>query len=255
MAEPKKSEDLGECAYCSNAATTRDHIPPQTIFAKGTQNKPWVPACHNCNKGATKDDEYMQRIALLWGADVTKDALDVEERFMRALQREEAKGLQADLLASLSPLGPAEELLFPGGINLALKGERLGRIVDKLVRGWWFKLTKGNKIPSNHSIMKYTLGDRRQDNPVYEFNEREIVKIPGFFLGDYAFTFQLAYCQKSRLTCWLFRFYKVFAIMAYTCKVEENGDFQILDLRTPYCTIDDLAGAPVSDSPTSKRDD
>jgi hypothetical protein len=106
------------------------------------QNKPWVPACHDCNSGATKDDEYMQRLAMLWGADGSKDALDVEERFFKTRQREEAKGLQADVRASLVPVN-AEELLFPGGINMALRGERLCRIADKLVRGWWYKLSNG----------------------------------------------------------------------------------------------------------------
>ncbi len=34
-----------------------------------------------------------------------------------------------------------------------------------------------------------------------------------------------------------------------TCSVEENGDFQILDLRTPYCTLDNIGGVPASDAP------
>jgi hypothetical protein len=101
----KKSEDLGECAYCPKPATTRDHVPPQGL-AKGMPNKPWVPSCLDCNRGASKDDEYMQRLAMLCGADACSDARDVEERFMRALEREEAKGLQAEVRASLSPLSP-----------------------------------------------------------------------------------------------------------------------------------------------------
>ena len=32
----------------------------------------------------------------------------------------------------------------------------------------------GLKIPAEHSIMKYTLGDRKKTNPLYEFNEQEI---------------------------------------------------------------------------------
>lgn len=43
------------------------------------------------------------------------------------------------------------------------------------------------------------------------------------------------------------RFYKVFEIIAYTCRVEDNGDFQILDLRMPFCKIDDIGGVPPSD--------
>lgn len=196
-----------------------------------------VPACQSCNGGASKDDEYMQRLAMLWGTESSKDADAAEERFFRALQREEAKGLQADVLASLSPLSQEDELLFPGGINMALQGERLGRITDKLVRGWWYKLTSGLKIPAEHSIMKYTLGDRQKANPLYEFNEMEIGKCPGLFSGDYAFSMQMAYCPNSYLTCWRYVFYKAFGIMAHTCLKHEDG-FEILDLRKQYSVID-----------------
>lgn len=228
---------LGECAYCPNPGTTKDHIPPQTIYAKGTHNKPWVPACHSCNRGASTDDEYMQRLAMLWGAEASKDAQAVEERFIRALQRKEAKGLQSEVLASLSKQTPEQETLFPGGINIALQGARLGRITDKLVRGWWYKLSNGLKIPVEHSIMKYNLGARKKTNPLYEFNEQEIGKCPGFFSGDYAFSMQMAYCPNSQLTCWRFTFFKVFGIMAYTCRKHDAG-FDILDLRKPYSVID-----------------
>jgi hypothetical protein len=41
----RKTEDLGECAYCPNPATTKDDNPPRGMFAKGMPNKPWVPSC------------------------------------------------------------------------------------------------------------------------------------------------------------------------------------------------------------------
>jgi hypothetical protein len=70
MSKRRKSEkDLGECAYCAAQATTEDHTPPKGIFAKGMPNKPWVPACRACNSGASLDDQYMQRLSMLWGAD------------------------------------------------------------------------------------------------------------------------------------------------------------------------------------------
>jgi hypothetical protein len=113
----KKDDHLGECAYCPAPATTEDHIPPQGIFAKGTPNKPWVPACRSCNGDASLDDEYMQRLSMLWGADACKDAIEVGEKFMRSLKRPEAQGLQAEVRRSLSPV--EDESLFPGGINMA----------------------------------------------------------------------------------------------------------------------------------------
>ncbi len=47
----------------------------------------------------------------------------------------------------------------------------------------------------------------------------------------------MAYCPKTQLTCWRFFFYKVFGIMAYTCRKREEG-FDVLDLRQPYSVID-----------------
>lgn len=241
----KRKKNLGECAYCPEPATTEDHVPPRGMFAKSMSNKPWVPACESCNGDASKDDEYMQRLSMLWGADACADAVEVGEKFMRSLNYPEAKGLQTEVRRSLSPL--EDESLFPGGINMALQGEPLGRVTDKIVRGWWFKLTR-TRLPEEHRIMRFIPGKRPERHPFYEINEAIIRKCPGHFFGDYAFTFQLAFCPNSRLTCWLLRFYKVFEIIAYTCGVEENGDFQILDLRTPFCTIDDIGGVPPSDA-------
>lgn len=197
----------------------------------------------SCNGNASKDDEYIQRLSMLWGADSCSDAVEVGEKFLRSLSYPEAKGLQTDVRRSLSPL--EDESLFPGGINIALQGERLGRITDKIVRGWWFKLTR-TRLPAEHRIMKFIPGNNQKSHPLYTVNDAIIRVCPGHFFGDFAFTFQMAFCPTSKLTCWLFRFYKVFEIAAYTCSVEDNGDFKMLDLRTPYCTIDDIDGAPPS---------
>jgi hypothetical protein len=92
-----------------------------------------VPACEDCNKGASHDDEYMQRFSMLWGADAFKDAEEIGEKFLGSLERPEARGLEAELLESLSPV--EDESRFPGGISISQKGSRLERIIDKLVRG------------------------------------------------------------------------------------------------------------------------
>jgi hypothetical protein len=228
----KKHKHLGECAYCPAPATTQDHIPPQGMFAKGMPNKPWVPACLSCNSGASLDDEYMQRLSMLWGADACQDAVEVGEKFMRSLERPQAGGLQAEVHRSLSPL--EDESLFPGGINIALEGDRLGRVTDKLVRGWWFKLS-GQRVPDGYDIMKYLPGKKR-DTPLYEANEKLIESCPGFLFGDMAFTFKLAYCPNTLLSCWLFEFYKVFKIIAYTCKMGDEH-FELLDLRKPFSVV------------------
>ena len=232
----KIATSYGECAYCAAPATTKDHIPPKGMFATGVVSKPWVPACQTCNRDAGLNDQYIQRLSMLWGADASNDALEVGERFIRSLERPEARGFAGELHRSLSPL--EDESLFPGGINLALQGDRLGLITDKLVRGWWFKLS-GERLPADFQIMKYLSG-KKSDNPIYESNEKLIEACPGFVFGDMAFALRLAYCPNSLLTCWLFEFYKVFKVMAYTCKMGSEH-FEIVDLRKPVSVINSNA--------------
>jgi hypothetical protein len=49
------------CAICGTSpATTRDHIPPKSLYPKpidGDMNLNTVPACVQCNNGSSRDDE------------------------------------------------------------------------------------------------------------------------------------------------------------------------------------------------------
>lgn len=228
----EKKTKFGECAYCSSPGVTKDHVPPKNIFAKGMPDPPWVPACESCNRGASKDDEYMQRLAMLYEAEACKDAQDVEKRFMRALQREEAKGLQADVFNSLTSLTPEQELASPDGINISLDGCRLTKIVEKIVRGWFFKL-HGKRLPPDYKIMTYQPG-KGTSAAVLLSNEELIQNVPGFYFGDHAFTFQVAFHPDDVfLSCWRMEFYRAFKVIAYTCRMGEDY-FQVLDLRKPY---------------------
>jgi hypothetical protein len=229
----KKSRNLGECAYCPAQATTEDHVPPKGMFAKATQHKPWVPACETCNGGASMDDEYMQRLSMLWGADKSRDAIEVGDKFMRSLDKPEAGGLQAQVRRSLSTV--EDELLYPGGIGMALEGDRLGRVMEKIVRGWFFKL-RGQRLPDGYEVMTYNKG-KKPGNPLYVANEEAITRIAGYYVGDMAFAYQAAFSPSDpNLSCWRLVFYKVFEVMAYTCKMGER-DFQLVDLRNPYAVI------------------
>jgi hypothetical protein len=172
----------------------------------------------------------------LFGAEESKDAVETAEKLDRSLTDPKAKKLKDDYLRSCSPQTSEQELRFPGGINIALKGERLQRITDKLVRGWWYLLTKGQKLPSSHSIMKYVSGDNPLDSEILAYNETQIRQCRGFGVGDNAFFVQLAFEDANQLTCWRFVFYGVFEIIAYTT-IDLGETFQVIDLTKPYRQI------------------
>jgi hypothetical protein len=87
----RRQKLLGDCAFCGQPATTEDHIPPQGMFAPGTPDLMWVPACDPCNKSTTKDDEFFQRLAFVAGTERSADALAVRETVLRAIERPQAR--------------------------------------------------------------------------------------------------------------------------------------------------------------------
>lgn len=91
--------------------------------------------------------------------------------------------------------------------------------------------------------MKYVPPAKKHENPLYEINEKLIPHCPAFFLGDQAFRVHVAYCPESLVSCWLFEFYKVFRIMAYSCEMFEDT-FRIADLRNPCGVINFDANGP-----------
>ena len=48
------------CAYCSDLATTKDHVPSKVLLDEPyPENIPNVPCCHKCNHDFSLDEEYV----------------------------------------------------------------------------------------------------------------------------------------------------------------------------------------------------
>src|SRR4051812_4977015 len=64
MVKQERKRGEGICAYCGRTRRiTADHIPPRNLFIRPRLRLITVPCCDECNKGTSKDDEYL-RIAL-----------------------------------------------------------------------------------------------------------------------------------------------------------------------------------------------
>jgi len=52
------------CVYCNNIANTKEHVPPKCFLDKPFPfNLKTVPACGDCNKSYSKDEEYIMYLA------------------------------------------------------------------------------------------------------------------------------------------------------------------------------------------------
>lgn len=48
-----------KCLYCGESSKTKDHVPSKNLLEKPyPKNLMTIPACDNCNKSYSLDEEY-----------------------------------------------------------------------------------------------------------------------------------------------------------------------------------------------------
>ena len=137
MAKQRKGK-RGICSFCGRRRlVTSDHIPPKLLFPKAT-NCITVPACEECNKGSSKDDELLRLLlAMSAGASSSPQVEHLIEPTLRVFERGESQRFAHGVLSAVADV----EVTTPSGIYLgkvpALKLEPsvLPRIARKIVTG------------------------------------------------------------------------------------------------------------------------
>jgi hypothetical protein len=116
------------CAYCGEAPTTRDHVPPRVFMdVPYPDNVPIVQSCRDCNEGASLDELYVAcllEVAICGSADPARVR---RQKIASAIQKRPGHG--ARLAASLSP-----------GRGVLLNDDdtrRISAVVEKIARGLW----------------------------------------------------------------------------------------------------------------------
>lgn len=121
----------GLCYLCGAEATTRDHVPPKTLFPEPRpSNLITVPACEQCNKAYSRDEEYFRNN--LVAVSNYENAAPVWETVRRSYKRRPA--IHADLLSRSFPLHVGRVKLF----GLKFDRTRTNRILQKIARGLVF---------------------------------------------------------------------------------------------------------------------
>ena len=94
------------CIYCGSTENlTDEHIPPKNIFPKPRPNNiqlVTVPACKECNRGYSKDDEYF-RLTLCMSQNVgdNPEARKNRDIIFRSLYRSDAKGFRNSFVKAI----------------------------------------------------------------------------------------------------------------------------------------------------------
>ena len=132
------------CAYCDNPAMTRDHLPPEKLFTPPLpDNLITVPACDQCNNGASNDDEVFRNELSIMAGSFGESAKAAErlQPALRGIRRNKA------MLKRMVTASQLVERYTPSGLYLGhgyavpvVPGVQQ-RVINRIVRGlYWHHL-------------------------------------------------------------------------------------------------------------------
>jgi hypothetical protein len=211
-----------QCAYCDRPATTRDHVPPQGLFTPPLpDNLITVPACGDCNHGASGDDlVFRNELSIMAGS--FGESSKAAERLPRSLRRiRRNKAILTRMVSSAKLV----ERYSTGGIYLGygyavpVSPGVQERVIRRIVRGLHWHHS-GNSLGDDDINLVFI--DKRKTHWEYALAP-VTTKLNHALIGD-GDTFQYLYGQATddpSFSVWLLIFYKGRGeqiVLAYTRK-------------------------------------
>ena len=152
----KVQKQKESCVYCGSSPEnlTVDHIPPKCLFPKGTEDLITVPACSQCNNGASKDDEYFrQMIVFSIQSSDHPEAKEIIDRALRNLSREEAKDFTATYFDTLARCYVVnKQRWIEPSMKYPVELQRIGNVVFRIVKGLFWKETQ-MRLPQDFEVV------------------------------------------------------------------------------------------------------
>lgn len=212
------------CVYCGLApGTTRDHIPPKSLFPKPRPDLITVPCCETCRGNQSPDDEYFKNvIAMRHDVGDHPAAKQIIESVLRSYAKPRKKRFAHALFNSVHEL----DLHTPAGIYLGkmpaydVDLDRLCRVIRRITLGLFYHHT-GSRLPDDHCCQVYAIAGFRNFDVVStaalnRLVEQALRPTPRIF-GHKVFTYWAQRVGGNPLaTLWAFLVYSRVAFLAFT---------------------------------------
>jgi len=113
------------CIYCGRATQTRDHVPSRVLLNEPYPNNlPVVPACNECNRGYSLDEEYFACLVEC-----------ARTGSVQAAQRRKIIRILSECPALTEKLSRARSIHENGSISFFAEQQRIKNVALKLTRG------------------------------------------------------------------------------------------------------------------------
>jgi hypothetical protein len=197
------------CAYCGNPAATRDHVPPKKLFTPPLPaNLITVPACDQCNNGASNDDEvFRNELSIMAGS--FGESAKAAERLrptMRGIRRNRATLVRMVTGAKLVERYSTGGLYLGHGYAVPVAPGVQQRVITRIARGlYWhhFGAALGTDVPVTLVFIDKT-------KPQWRHALEPLFKLQHVLIGD-GQTFQYLYggaFDDHTFSVWLLIFFK-----------------------------------------------
>jgi hypothetical protein len=148
------------CTYCGQrAGTTRDHIPPKSLFGKPRPTLVTVPCCEQCRGSQSLDDEYFVRmISMKSDTADNPSASAARDSALRSLTKPAKRGFANALLGTTKDL----PVYSPSGIYLGQKMSydvdlnRLCNVIARTTYGLYLDKF-GHRLSDDHRCKVYAI--------------------------------------------------------------------------------------------------
>ena len=208
---------------CQRPATTKDHVPPRSLFTTPAESGLIaVPACRECNEGASQDDEYFRNVVTLRD-DIHEhpDAQNASAAFIRSLKRPQAEKLKRAVLQNIQQVNlKTLSGLYVGKRSVCnVELDRLEKVASRIVRGLFFhEVTK--PLPAEYSVFAWCEDGLTEQS---DETKAEICRIAAIVktsqettIGNGVFAFWWKPTEVDNATAWVLQFYKRLSFLCVT---------------------------------------
>lgn len=190
------------CVLCGkNFATTKDHVPPQSIFnAPRPNNLISVPACKACNNGASILDEKFKTYLGMHVAQFSKQGETLFKQAIRTVRHN--RKLRQEIINKLEPLhiSQSEGEIVDKQHSVLWDSDAHDKVIERIVRGLFYHHYQ-SILGDEADITVYWFKE-----PPEEFKEMSLHKES---VGNNAFIYQHNKIDNSEYdSIWLFQFYE-----------------------------------------------
>ena len=202
------------CVYCSTApADTADHVPPKCMFAKENRsNLISVPACLECNKSFSKDDEYL-RLALTMDEKSLEfpDAKEASGITLRSMQRPEHYKLLESMMRNVESVIVKDRGISRIKQAYRFDGLRINGTISRIIRGLSWHENK-EILPPSYEVYTIRYEHRSIQSNIPAMKEFDLIHAHCVangirYIAGNAFEYAFS-AADNNTTFWISRFYQ-----------------------------------------------